>query len=514
MFLVVIIVILAIYLYGTRTFKYWEIRNIKHDKPIFLVGTNLKNYLAQRNVTQQAESVYWRYPNEKVVGFYRGWRPELLIRDPDIVRSVLKSDFSHFHKRGLNQHEKVEPMLRNLFFVEGDVWRMLRHRTTPAFTTSKLKAMFPLVLDCIERIQQRISLLTINDVATITSTYDLMSRYTTDLICATGFNIEAGALKDDDSHLLKLGKRIFSADIRDIVVFALKDILPEISSKLYTFHSDIEHNFFSLIRNVIRLKNDKQATERTDFIDLLLECKNKGPMVDLSIDKTKPDGTPEIVTEVMDEELMAAQAFIYFVAGSGTSASVMSFILHQLANNPDVQQKAQEEIDRILLKYNNNFTYDGIKEMSYVLSILKEGLRMFPPIGFISRKCTRPYTFEDLNLTIDKDVTVIIPVKALHNDPLYFDDPDEFRPDRFYLKNMKPNKKRIFIPFGDGPRSCVGNRMAMLQNVSGLAAVLSHFNVEPAPNTERYPELVPSTNLIQICKNGLPLQFRRRKTVS
>ncbi|CAG4944932.1 unnamed protein product [Parnassius apollo] len=454
MILIIVALILAIYLYGRRTFNYWEVRNIKHDKPIFLVGTNLKNYLLQQNITQQAENVYWKYPNEKVVGFYRGWRPELVIRDPEIVKCILTSDFSYFNNRGLNQHEKVETLLQSLFFVEGDLWRLLRQRSTAAFTTSKLKSMFPLLEKCTEQLKVRITSKSINYVSVVDAR-DLMARFTTDFICASGFNIETDALKNDNSEFRKLGKRIFTSYLRDLAVIVLKDLLPEISSKFSTFDSSIEENFNSLIRNIIKIKT-QTPSDRKDFIDLLMECNQKGPMIGDSIEKLKPDGTPEVVTKVMDEKLMAAQAFIFFAAGFETSASATSFALHELAYNPLVQQKVQDDIDRVLLKHNNKLTYDAIKEMTYLECTLKESLRMFPPLGFISRKCTSQYTFPELNLKIDKGVAVIIPVKALQNDPLYFEKPEEFRPERFLSQEFEIKNKYIFLPFGEGPRSCIG----------------------------------------------------------
>lgn len=83
-------------------------------------------------------------------------------------------------------------------------------------------------------------------------------------------------------------------------------------------------------------------------------------------------------------------------------------------------------------------------------------MRLFPSLGYLMRKCEKPYTIPDTNITIDKGVKVIIPVKSLHVDPLYWDEPKEFRPDRFHPDNVAKIKKHVYLPFGEGPRACIG----------------------------------------------------------
>lgn len=146
--------LVALYLYGTKNYGYWKKKGIKHDPPIPFFGNNWDNYTMKKSMSQMAEYQYWKYPNEKIVGFYRAMQPELVIRDPEIAKRILTSDFSYFYARGLNTHKTVvEPLLRNLFTSDGDIWKMLRQRMTPAFSSGKLKAMFPLIVERAERLQ-------------------------------------------------------------------------------------------------------------------------------------------------------------------------------------------------------------------------------------------------------------------------------------------------------------------------------------------------------------------------
>lgn len=449
----VVIVIFGLYLFGTRNHKYWEIRGVKHDKPVPFFGNNFRNYFMQISTSQMAEEMYWKYPTEKVVGFYRASRPELVIRDPEVAKQILITDFAHFYLRGLNQdRDNIEPLLRNLFFADGDLWKLLRQRITPAFTSGKLKAMFPLIVERAERLQARaLSAAAANKEI---DARDLMARYTIDFIGACGFGLDSDSLLEDDSAFRKLGVNIFSVGIRIITIIVLREIFPKTFSSL-KFFSHVEKDVYHLVNEVLRQRN-YEPSGRNDFIDLLLECQKKGKMIGESVEKLKSDGKPEIATLEMDEDLLVAQVFVFFAAGFETSSSATSMTLHELAYNPDIQAKVQEDIDRVLAKYDNKLSYDAVKEMHYLEWTFKEGMRVFPSLGYLIRECSRKYTFKDMDLTIDEGVRVMIPLQALHQDPKYFENPSEFRPERFDPNNFDTDNKYVYMPFGIGPRACIG----------------------------------------------------------
>nr|QZP43567.1 cytochrome P450 monooxygenase CYP6AB188 [Ephestia elutella] len=503
----ILAIILFLYYYGTRNSKYWEKRGIKHDKPLPFVGNNLQGYLVQKSITETIVDTYWKYPQERVVGYFRATQPELVIRDPEIIKRVLVTDFEHFYPRGINHKEVVEPLMRNLFFADGDLWRLLRQRMTPAFTSGKLKAMFPLIVDCADRLQKR-ALSVLAKGKTIDAR-DMMARYTTDFIGACGFGVNADSLGDEDSAFRKLGQQIFQPRPQDIIVAILKEIFPD-AFKHLKYLSRLEDDFKNFVTEVLRVRNYKPCG-RNDFIDLMLECKEKGTIVGESIERRKKDGSPELASVELDDTLIAAQVFVFFAAGFETSSSATSYTLHELAFNPEIQEKVQKEIDSVLAKHDNKLSYDAVKEMTYLEWTLKEGMRILPSLGFLVRKSVRPYTFPELGLSIDADVPITIPLQALHMDPKYFEDPKQFRPERFNPESLTREQKDVYLPFGIGPRACIGERLGLMQSVAGLAAVLSKFTVSPAANTLRSPKIDPTSDIVQTIKGGLPLQFHERK---
>lgn len=457
MILVVLFLLLlfvaALYFYNIRTFNYWKKRGIKYEEPVLFFGTNKNVFLAKQSRTQYVRDIYFKYPNDKVIGAFRSTTPELIIRDPQLIRDVLLNDFSSFYLRGINTHKKVfEPLRRHLFSLEGDLWRMVRQKLTPAFTSGKLKAMFPLIVQLAEKLQAK-TLAAAKENRSVDAR-NLFACFTTDIIGTYGFGIATESIDDENSAFRKLGVEMFKITYKDAMVGMLKDIFPELAKNLRNF-ARVEKHVLGLINQILEERNHEPAG-RNDFIDLLLEYQKKGPMEVESIEKRNPDGSRIQVSMELDDILLAAQVFVFFAAGFETSSSSSSFTLHQLAYNPEVQKKVQEDIDNVLAKYDGIMSYESIKEMSYLECAFKEGLRMFPPIGFLMRKSSKNYTFNDINLTIDKDVFVMIPLHAMHMDPKYWDNPEEFRPERFHPDNFTAIQKSVYFPFGEGPRNCIG----------------------------------------------------------
>ncbi|XP_013140124.1 PREDICTED: cytochrome P450 6B2-like [Papilio polytes] len=503
----VLVFVIVLYLYSISAFNYWKKRGIKHDPPIPFLGNNMRQFFQKASMAMLATEAYNKYPNEKVVGFFRGMKPELVIRDPEIAKRILVTDFQHFYARGFNPHKTViEPLLKNLFFADGDLWRLIRQRFTPAFSTAKLKGMFPIITDRAEKLQiitEEVSHLDSYDVR------ELMARYTTDFIGACGFGISMDSLSNENSEFRRLGKRIFERTPKDAMFAALKLLFPELCKNLNFLDPELEKSMIFLVQTVMKERNYKPSG-KNDFIDLMLELKEKGTIIGESIESKNKDGTPKVVTLEMTDMIMIAQVFVFFGAGFETSSTASSYTLHQLAFNPEYQRKVQEEIDQVLKKYDNKITYDAVNEMACLENAFYEAMRMYPSVAYIVRMCTSPkYTIPEIGVTINEGVKVMIPIQAMHNDVSYFEEPEKFNPERFNLGRKQ--FKDVFLPFGEGPRACVGERLGQMQSMAGLAAVLQKFTVEPAKCSVRDPKPEPTAIVAEGFVGGLPLKIRKRE---
>ncbi|XP_068622880.1 cytochrome P450 6g1-like [Battus philenor] len=492
--ILLLLVLAAVWWWGARRHDYWRRRRVPYEWPLPFVGTEARVFLARRSVSQAASDVYWRHPTQRYVGTYRGNKPQLVVRDPDLAYQLLVADFNSFHSRGLHPCEdSVEPLLRNLFFAEGELWRALRRRLAPAFTIARLKAMFPLVAAVAERLAVRAS--DAAGRARPLDVRDLMARYNTDVIASCGFGIEADCLDDDNSAFKKLGRKIYRMTPQRCLTILLKCVFPRVFKSFKFLGQELEDEVVSLVRAIIKERNN-EPSDRNDFVDLMLRLARHPREGEITV----------------DDELVAAQCFVFFAAGFETSTTATSFTLHQLAHHPRAQDKAQKEVDSVLQKYGGKLCYEAVNEMTYLEWTLMEALRMFPP-GLLLRKCTRRYTLPGTDVTLDSGVKILIPLEAIHNDPQYFEEPHEFMPERFRPARVAARNKRAYLPFGAGPRYCIGARLGMMQSLVGLAAVLSRSSVRPAPGAPRVLGAHPTSTVVQNLAGPVPLLLHKRGDV-
>lgn len=442
----------ALYKYGTRNFDYWSSRGVPHDPPVPFLGTDAPRYLQRRSVTQMAADVYFKYPEERFVGYYRGNVPELVVRDPELVKRIIVTDFAHFYPRGLSpDHGVVEPLLRNLFFADGDLWRLLRQRITPAFSGARLRAAFPLIAARAARLQGALhARLHALGRGRVLDARDVMARYTIDFIGSVGFGLDPDSLNDEESEFRKLGSKIFDNSPSRALTAVLKSVLPDVFKRMKYLGQELEDDVLGLVRRILERRGHAPCG-RNDFIDMLLELQARG---DVTVRSLEREG--EQVRLRLDDTLLAAQAFIFFAAGFETSSSATSFTLHQLAHHPDVQRRVVADVERALAAHGRELSYDAVRDMTYLGWALQEGMRMFPSSGYLMRRCARRYTLPGTKVTLERGVRVTVPLQALHNDPRYFDNPDEFRPERFSPEEVAKRHKFVYLPFGEGPRACVG----------------------------------------------------------
>ncbi|XP_063366352.1 cytochrome P450 6B2-like [Cydia amplana] len=505
----VVVLLILVYCYGTRSFSYWSKRGIKHDPPIPYLGTATRQLFFQTSHFEIFDEMYWKYPQERYVGYYYTTTPLIILRDPELVKRFLATDFNYFYARSVFPlHGVPEPLMNNLFACDGNLWRFLRQKMTHAFSSAKLRAMYPLIISRTEKLQQLAAEAASRD--TEVDILELMARYTTDFIGACGFGLDTEALNDENSMFRRVGHRIFHTTTRDAIVMFCKIMMPGLFKRLHYFSEFIEKNMFELIKSIMAQREYKPSG-RNDFIDLLLEAKAKGNTAEYSSYETNLSESPYLAELELTEELMAAQVFVFFSAGFETSSNSSSYMLHELAYHPQYQKKCQEEIDEVLARYENKLCYDAIKEMKYLAMCYSETLRVFPAAGFLMRKCQKPYIIPGTDITLDPGVKVVVPVKSFHKDPLYWEDPEQFRPDRFHPDNMAKINKNIYLPYGDGPRKCIGERLGIMQSLAGLAALLSQFSVTPGKSTVRHPPLDPSVFLVQSVLGGMPLMLVPRK---
>ncbi|XP_013188297.2 cytochrome P450 6B2-like [Amyelois transitella] len=345
-------------------------------------------------------------------------------------------------------------MTQNLFFTYGDRWKVLRQNLTPLFSSSKMKNMFYLVDKCAHVFEDMLS----NELKTdnVQEVRPLMARFTMDVIgsCAFGIDTNTMARNSETNPFTKIGCLIFSETFYRGFKIAARAIWPALfyGLKMKSFPTEADEFFNKLMMGVFAGRKYK-PTNRNDFVDLILNWKEKNYITGDSLQNMK--GDDKKVNLEVDDEILVGQCLLFFAAGFETSSTTLQYTLYELAKNPEAQEKVINEIDEYLQRRNNKLVYECITELPYTEACFDEALRLYPVLGVLTREVVEDYTMP-CGAVIGKGIRVHIPVYHLHHNPEFFPNPEVFRPERFYGEEKRNVKPFTYMPFGEGPRLCIG----------------------------------------------------------
>ncbi|EDX15486.1 GD15377 [Drosophila simulans] len=184
----------------------------------------------------------------------------------------------------------------------------------------------------------------------------------------------------------------------------------------------------------------------------------------------------------------------------------MSFCLYELALNPDVQERLRVEVLAVLNRNNQKLTYDSVQEMPYLDQVVAETLRKYPILPHLLRRSTKQYQIPDSNLILEPGSKIIIPVHSIHHDPELYPDPEKFDPSRFEPEEIKARHPFAYLPFGEGPRNCIGERFGKLQVKVGLVYLLRDFRFSKSEKTQ-IPLKFSSTTFLISTQEGVHLRM-------
>nr|AAR97606.1 cytochrome P450 9E1 [Diploptera punctata] len=489
------LIIMLLYIIGTWTHKHFSKKNVPCLKPLPVFGNMGPLAFGTKSFPEFIADVYNKLKGHKYGGFYEFLKPVVVLRDPELIKMVTIKDFEHFLDHRNLITEDSEPLFgKALFNLQGPRWRHMRSTLSPAFTSSKMKNMFTLVSECGDQMGDFLHRCINDKTMKIESCKiqradrrleiemkDLFTRYTNDVITTTALGIGCDSLKNPQNEFYTMGKKITTMGTLQRLVFLGYSLSPKLMKALkLRFISDKLSDYFrSLIQKTMDTRENKGII-RPDMIHLLMQAK-KGTLKNEEDDDA--NGTPSIKPKLEDDDIIS-QAFIFFFAGFETVSTLMCFASHLLAVHPDIQTRLQKEIDQTLQENDGKVTYESVHSMKYLDMVLSETLRLYPPAVFMDRKCVKTYTLPtEPSYTLQPGEGIWIPVHGIHHDPEYFPDPEKFDPERFSDENKDKIKPFTYLPFGSGPRNCIGNRFALMESKIVLVHMLSRFNFKVVSRT-------------------------------
>lgn len=458
------ILLLLFLLYGIFPYGVFNKLGIPGPRPLPFIGTFLEY---RKGVAQYDMECFKKYG--KLWGMYDGRQPVLAILDPNIIKAILvKECYSNFINRrnfGLNG-----PLKSALTIAEDEDWKRIRTVLSPTFTSGKLKEMLHIMNNYSNILVRNIQAYVDKDEACVMK--DVLGAYSMDVVTSSSFSVNIDSLnKPNDpfvtqtKKLLKLG--FFNPFLIFVVIFPFfRPVLEGLNVNF--FPKDFLNFYMNAVTSFKEKRQKGDHSGHVDFLQLMLDARVEDTS---SLNKEQKALT--------DLEIMA-QSIVFILAGYETTSKTLSYTFYNLATHPDVQQKLQEEIDSHLPDKASP-TYDTLMQMEYLDMVIQETLRMYPPGGRIERVSKK--TVEINGVIIPKGTVCMIPAYVLHNHPEYWPEPEEFRPERFSKENRANHTPYTFLPFGDGPRNCIGMRFAMLNMKVAITAILQHFTCRPCKDT-------------------------------
>ncbi|XP_062137472.1 probable cytochrome P450 6a21 [Drosophila sulfurigaster albostrigata] len=444
--------------------KHWQNLGIPCEEPHLLMG-NLEGARVKRSFPEVWLRYYAKFKGTgPFAGFYWFRTPAAFVLEPFLAKHILIKDFNKFTDRGFFHNPEDDPLSGQLFLLDGHKWKSMRNKLSSTFTSGKMKFMFPTVVKVGEEFVK-----VFNDTVTKNSVIevrDLLARFTTDVIGTCAFGIECSSLKNPDTEFRLMGRRVITEQRHGLLGIIIRNCFPKFAQRIRMkmTPADIEEFFMRIVKENVSYREENNI-RRNDFMDQLIDLKNNHLL---------KSETGESMNLTIEE--VAAQAFVFFTAGFETSSTTMGFALYELAQRQDIQDRVREEINEVLANHNGELTYEALKEMTYLNQIISETLRLWTVLPVLNRECLEDFVVPGYpNYVIKKGMAVIIPAGAMHRDEALYPNPNDFNPDNFEPERVKNRDSVEWLPFGDGPRNCIGMRFGEMQARIGLVKILTKF---------------------------------------
>ena len=366
----------------------------------------------------------------------------ILTKDAELAKHILQKHHKVYEKSKLQTKFLSKYIGYGLLTSTGDYWLQQRRLIQPAFHKEKINNLVAIIN---QTVNEQIKNLKSDDFVQL---YPLMNELAFQVIAKSLFNYSA------EKHTLKRLQVI----IETLQKFIVKDIRQPHKRLWFILKGDIKHNMKlvkesrAIINNIIETRR-ASTEEHDDLLDMLLKAKYE-------------DGTSMTNTQLIDEIL------ILFVAGHETTANSLTFTLFLLASNKEELNKAKSESVNL---DNNTLAFETLPKLNFIKMCVEESMRLYPSAWITDRVALED---GDLgNYHIKKGTLIGISIYEMHRNTNYWEEADKFQPERFSDENKKKTAA-YYMPFGAGPRLCIGNNFAMYEMMLAVNSIINKFDIE------------------------------------
>ncbi|CAL8144793.1 unnamed protein product [Orchesella dallaii] len=473
---------------------YWKKYGIREIDTSHVVST-LDVFIRGKNLALADKYAYDVMGGDKFCGTREMGIPRLILKDLDLIKKIMIKDFDYFTDRRNFFDDPNSALKKMLPSLEGDEWKGVRSAVSPTFTTGKIRRMMEIfnsvgeewIAELKKRAKAKGGSIEI-DVA------EVVNGFTVEVIGSSVFGMKTGTIQNPNSVFAEMAAKIVAMGKWKVVKFTLSLVFPGLFKIFRIPLMDMgAMNFFQgiLEQGLKERLSGRMKGDKNDFLQLLVEAK-KGELKTAGNDELSEfEKDAQLKTgageefdkkQYLTDEVMIAQSLVFFFAGFGTTSNLIVLTMYSLAVHQDVQDKLRREVGTIVKK-NGSLDYDDLGKLVYMDMVLNEVLRMFPAAARLERKCVKDYKDPVTGFFAPKGSFVCIPIEAIHSDKRYFANADKFDPEHFSQENKAGRNPYAFLPFGTGPRNCIGMRFALVESKAAIAYLVHNFRMEPTEKT-------------------------------
>ncbi|CAG2170656.1 unnamed protein product [Oppiella nova] len=429
-----------------------------------------------------------------ILGYYAGHRPVLTVAEPELIKSILIRDFNSFTDRIVSR-PKDSKQARSISQACGDDWRRLRHIISRAFTTGRMKRMYPSIRQCLRDFQTHLDACA-QDRRPL-NVMEMFGNFSMDVMATCALATKTNVHNDRNNPVVRYAKSLL--DVKWWKMIAKLALPSRWLARLTVTNTGQPEElvyFNKLMTDIIetRSKFTDASNKYTDFLQTLLDA-NKDSDAAPGVYKSNEEpnkplkGTGDktqivsLKNHLSDDEVRA-QIYFILTTAYDTLKRTLAYAIYELAINPHHQQRLFVEL-REILQPDGDIDYDVLQSLPFMEAVVSETIRLhLPGLRFI-RLATRDYTLGTTGITLRKGDQVDIPAYAMHHSQEYFKQPFQFDPDRFFDPERRQMiKPYTYLPWGAGPRNCIGMRISLLVIKLTLAHVVRRYRLYRTEDTD------------------------------
>jgi cytochrome P450 len=381
--------------------------------------------------------------------YFGGVKEAIVTTNPVVIQHVLKTNAENYQKSEIQVKRMGHFLGKGLLTSHGEVWRTQRRLIQKGFDRKQLDVLSSIMQDSLaESLQDFDRQARLGPV----DIYPVLMKMTFKMV---GRSLFGARLKDDDIGLI-------SRTISVVQEFMVRQTIQPYLNPWFSVSGE--------------LRRHEEMRERADSIllDYIQKRRQEAPghdLLQILMDARYSDG------HGMSDELVLSESMQLLVAGHETSSNALSWLLYLLSSRPDCLDRVRQEFDSVL--GGAPLSYSDVSKLPFAAQIIQEALRLYPPFWMVDRMA-----FADDhagNLAIPRGSTVVVFIYGVHHSPQYWENPESFDPERFNKANENLHSPFTHLPFGAGPRGCIGGNYATLQILMILSVLLRRYDLRLAP---------------------------------